>query len=79
MAMNGGYLRINIFYVNLKRRQNFYPPAQKIPCMHGDECAKSSASDEMSPLAGAQDGPRRSPTGEGGFQGAAGMPARLHK
>ena len=60
--------------------------------MHGDECAKSSASDEppqilaslavmfggMSPLAGAQDGPRRSPTGEGGFQGTAGMPAGLH-
>ena len=41
--------------------------------MHGEECAKSPAADEMSLLAAAQDGPRRSPKGEGGFQGTAGM------
>ena len=47
----------------------FYPPAHppageagKTPCMREDECAKSSASDEMPPLAVAQDGPRLSAT-----------------
>ena len=57
---------------------SFSPPAQKTPCMYGDECGESSALDEMSPLVAAQDGPRRSPKGEGGFQGTAGMPAGLH-
>ena len=65
---------------------DFYPPAHlpavwqagKTPCMHGDECAEFSASDEMSSLAAVPDGPRRSPKGGGGFQGTAGMSAGLH-
>ena len=52
---------------------SFCPPAQKIHGLSMDECTMSSASARCRPGRDAQDGPRRSPKGGGGFQGLVGL------